>query len=85
MFEMGPEPTQIGAKPLISFGDTSPLTALVGEQQQQPRAPAQIAPAPQATFLPEPKVPLYKDRRFQIGAAIAFVVVVVVVIILVAI
>jgi hypothetical protein len=79
MFELGPEPTAMGANPLISFGDTSPLTALVGEQQQH-RAPAAHAPAPQATFLPETKPPFYKDRRVQIAAAVVVVLIVVLVV-----
>jgi len=52
--DFGPDPTQIGAMPLISFGNT-PLVALIGENAQ--RAPAPSLPSlasPGATFLPEP-------------------------------
>jgi hypothetical protein len=81
MFEIGPEPTQIGARPLISFGDTSPLTALVGERPQHPRASLREVPAPQATFLPETKPPLYKDRRAQLAAALVVGVLIVVILV----
>jgi hypothetical protein len=70
MFEMGPEPTQIGARPLISFGDTSPLTALVGERQHQSAVQVHGASEPRATFLPDTKPSFYRDRRVQIAVAL---------------
>ncbi len=82
--DLGPEPTQIGAMPLISFGD-EPLVALIGENGQRApaqRAPAPAAAAPGATFLPDPEEA--KRRRIKlfamVGAAVILVVIVLVVI-----
>ena len=51
-FMLGPEPTQIGAKPLIDFGDASSLSSLVGEPARPsgPIIPA-VSPAPKGTFV----------------------------------
>ena len=73
--EFGPEPTQMGAMPLISFGSTRPLVALVGEPQ---RTAARETAEPLATFLPHARPPFYKDKRVWIAAgAVAAVLLVV--------
>lgn len=56
--ELGPEPTHIGAMPLISFGDDAPLTSKIGEHQRlAPRTSAPSIAPPIGTFLREPTAP----------------------------
>jgi len=85
--ELGPEPTQIGAMPLISLGKTGPLNALIG-------VPAASAPrVSQATPLPLPKVTFlandpgekrwHFDRKRLLIAGISLAVLLVAVIVLV--
>jgi len=77
--DLGPEPTQIGAMPLISLGvGDTPLLALVGEPA--PRASARTLPPPVVTFLPEPEPP---HRTKQIALVAILVVVAIVVVVLV--
>jgi hypothetical protein len=47
--EIGPEPTQVGSMPLISFGETRPFAALIGEQAARPSAP--VIKQPIGTFV----------------------------------
>lgn len=76
--ELGPEPTQIGAMPLISFGG-SPLVALVGEDPR--RASSATLPPPVGTFVPEtteePRKRPSKRVLLIAGAAVVVVLVVI--------
>jgi hypothetical protein len=82
--ELGPEPTQIGAMPLISFGENTPLVSKIGEPVR-PRPSAGSLPPPTATFLPEVVEPSTRKRnKLVIIIGIAVVVMVIVVIVLVA-
>ena len=82
VLELGPEPTQIGAMPLISL-EGSPLVSLVGEAPQ--RSPSRPTTPPVGTYVaaPEPA----NDRRRRLlrlgGIAAAAAIVVVVIIVLV--
>jgi len=80
MFGLGPEPTMIGAKPLISFGDTKPLTALVGEQPQQPSPARSDVAVPHATFLAPEPVPFFKNKSVWFVAAVLALAAIVIVI-----
>ncbi len=78
--EMGPEPTQIGAMPLITFGDT-PLTALVGERgHARPSAPS-VMPIATGISLPDASGPK-KRSKLPLMIAIAAVIAIVVIIVL---
>jgi len=77
--ELGPEPTQIGAMPLISFGDT-PLVAMIGEREK--RTSARTLPPPSATFLPEPAEDPSPGRNKRIVILVILVAVAAVVVLL---
>jgi len=77
--ELGPEPTQIGAMPLIEFGDV-PLVAKIGGQEK--RAPARTLPPPSATFIPEPAEDPSPARNKRIAILVILVAVALVVILL---
>ncbi len=80
--DLGPEPTQIGAMPLISFGD-APMDGLLGENAQ--RAPARAPQSPGATFLPDAgETSPERAKRVRIVAIIAVLVVAAVVVIVLA-
>ncbi len=68
--ELGPEPTQIGAMPLISFGNT-PLVSLVGETA--PRTSAPSLPPPVATFVESAELARANARRLQRMAIITVI------------
>lgn len=78
--DLGPEPTQIGAMPLISFGDV-PLVALIGENAQ--RTPAPVAAPPGATFLPDAGGTERSRTKLLVIVAAVVVVVAAVVVVLV--
>jgi len=80
--ELGPEPTQIGAIPLIAFGDV-PLVSKIGEQARRTAAPAM--PAPSATFLPEQAEPDEASNKKKIMILVGIgVIALIIVIILIA-
>lgn len=84
--ELGPEPTQIGAMPLISFGNT-PLVSLVGEDPRRASAAALAPPVSVGTFVPDAEpapAPRNKKRLILIGAIGVAVAIVLIVIVLVA-
>ncbi len=67
--DIGPEPTNIGAKPLIEFGNTGSLNALVGEGSRPSGSlSSKAAPLPpsEGTF-----VPAAKQRRPRRGLRLA--------------
>ena len=68
--ELGPEPTQIGAMPLISFGNT-PLVSLVGETA--PRTSTPTLPPPVATFMESADQGHASARRIQRMAIITVI------------
>lgn len=81
--DLGPEPTHIGAMPLISFGDT-PLVSKIGENPRLGgRMSAPTLQPPIGTFLREPTAPgMPRSKRIAIAVGILVVVVAVVVIVL---
>jgi hypothetical protein len=80
--ELGPEPTQIGAMPLITFGDT-PLASLVGEAAPRPSAPNVM---PNATGIalagPEPAGGKSKRLPLMIGIGVGAVAIIILIIVL---
>ena len=80
---MGPEPTQIGAMPLIGFGD-EPLVSTIGKDSSvAPEKPAPPRKLPAASGIALPEVMKPTNRRLipllillalAIGAAVVFVV-----------
>ena len=83
--ELGPEPTQIGAMPLISFGETTPLVSTIGEPARPRRPSGGALPPPTATFLPEAvEMSTGKRNKLLIIIGIAVVVIAILVIVLVA-
>jgi len=81
--DLGPEPTHIGAMPLISFGDT-PLVSKIGESPRLGgRTSAPTLQPPIGTFLREPTAPgMPRNRRIAIIVGIFVVLAAVVVILL---
>lgn len=83
--ELGPEPTQIGAMPLISFGEDAPLRSKVGEPARPRRPSGGALPPPTATFLPEVvETSPRKRNKVVIIIGLAVVVIAILVIVLVA-
>jgi hypothetical protein len=70
-----PEATQVGAVPLISFGESS--IGVIGQPPPRPRPSKPTLPPPIATFLPEATVapPQSRKRIAIIVASVALVVV----------
>ncbi len=79
--ELGPEPTQIGAMPLIAFGDV-PLVSKIGENARRPQ-PLSL-PGPSATFLPEQPEPPSDNKKKLVIIAGGAVLLLIIVIILIA-
>jgi serine/threonine protein kinase len=67
-----PEGTQIGAVPLVEFGETS--RAVIGEPPK-PRANKPTLPQPMATFLPQADEPAEPRSRKRLLIAIAAIVI----------
>ena len=76
--DLGPEPTQIGAMPLISLSGDAPLIALVGENA--PRPLSRSLPPPVATFLPEPES-RHRSKHLALVAILVVVAIAVVVLV----
>jgi hypothetical protein len=67
--EIGPEPTNIGAMPLVSFGQTGSMNALVGEARQSATSLASQAgplPAASVTYLRDEQADRRRRRRKQL-------------------
>ena len=82
--ELGPEPTHIGAMPLISFGGDAPLTSKIGDHPRlPPRTSAPSIAPPVGTFLREPTAPgMAGTERLTMIVGIIVAVLVLIVIVL---
>lgn len=82
--ELGPEPTQIGAMPLITFGET-PLASLVGETTPRPSGVnISFKPVATGTLADSPQQAGTTNRRKPLMIAIGVAVLVIIVIVIVA-
>ncbi len=81
--ELGPEPTHVGAMPLISFGDDAPLTSSIGDKSRlSPRTSAPSIGPPVGTFLRVPTAPVMagaKRLTMIVGIIVAALVLLVIV------